>query len=173
MRQKRQESLAEVSGAVEIEVDSLTAIEQGSKRPSEDILLLLISYFGIKDEEATSLWETAGYDKRHMHPHAYDDTATGSQQPGMMVLPIDVRVVYTDMAHVMVNDFGVVMNFLQTAGPNNQPLAVSRVGMSHEHAKSILELLQRTLAEAEQKSLPPPSTKKSKDSDIQKSDKQK
>lgn len=161
---------------MEIEVDSLTAIEQGSKRPSEDILLLLISYFGIKDEEATSLWETAGYDKRHMHPHAYDEAVPGApQQPGMIVMPIDVRVVYTDMAHVMVNDFGVVMNFLQTAGPNNQPLAVSRVGMSHEHAKSILELLQRTLAEAEQKALPPqaPNAKKSKDSDIHKSDKQK
>lgn len=172
MRQKRQETLAEVSGAVEIEIDSLTSIEKGTTRPGEDVLLLLISYFGIKEDEAKKLWEEAGYDKRHMHPHLYGDDQPDQPQ-AMMVMPFDLRVVYTDMAHVMINDYGVVMNFMQTAGMNNQPLAVARVGMSREHAQSVLELLQKTLAESAPKALPAPEAQKTEGSDAQQTDKQK
>ncbi len=71
-----------------------------------------------------------------------------------MVLPADARIVYTDMVHVMVNNYGVIMNFMQTAGPGSQPLAVSRIGMSREHAQSVLEVLQKTLALHNPKKLP-------------------
>ena len=54
------------------------------------------------------------------------------------------------MVHVMVNNYGVIMNFMQGAGPNNQPLAVARIGMSREHAKSVLEVLQKTLDQADE-----------------------
>ena len=50
--------------------------------------------------------------------------------------------------HVMVNNYGVVVNFMQSAGPSNQPLAVSRIGMSKEHAYSLLEVLQNTLEQS-------------------------
>lgn len=154
MRQKRQESLAEVSGAVEIDIDNLTRFEAGEDCPSEDILLLLISHFGIKDDEATQLWDKAGYDQSQLpHNHMANDL-NGGVIPAVMVMPIDARVAYTDMVHVMVNNYGVVINFMQGGGPNNQPLTVSRLGMSKEHAKSVLEVLQRTLAQNEQKSLP-------------------
>jgi len=58
------------------------------------------------------------------------------------------------MVHVNANKYGVVINFLQGLGANNQPMAVSRIGMSHEHAQSLLEVLQQTLklsAEQEKK----------------------
>lgn len=44
-----------------------------------------------------------------------------------MVNAQDIRIVYTDMLQVMVNNYGVVINFLQGAGINDTPLAVSRV----------------------------------------------
>ena len=72
------------------------------------------------------------------------------QSKTVFVSPEDARIVYTDMVQVMVNNYGVIMNFMQGAGPQNQPLAVSRVGMSKEHAKSILELLRATLEQSEQ-----------------------
>jgi hypothetical protein len=50
----------------------------------------------------------------------------------------------------MVNNYGVVMNFMQGGGPNMQPLAVARVGMSKEHAKSVLDVLKQTLSQSEQ-----------------------
>jgi transcriptional regulator with XRE-family HTH domain len=160
-RQKTKETLAEVSGAVEIDIDVLSRIELGEQRPSEEILLLLISHLNVQDADATSLWEMAGYDKMH------DDGAQTEQVKQVAFsMPLDIRIVYTDMVHVMVNDYGVVMNFMQNGGPNNQPLAVGRVGMSKEHAQSVLQVLQQTLNQAEQKPLqrrlPSPKTKKEK-----------
>jgi transcriptional regulator with XRE-family HTH domain len=151
-RQKLQASLAEVSGAVEVELETLTAIEAGSRRPTEDILLLLISYFSIKEEEANALWKLAGYDV----PEAANesDTALGPQQ--VMVLPVDARVVYTDMAHVATTPYGITINFMQSSGLDGRPLAVSRVGMSREHALKVLGLLQKALIEDTPKLLPAP-----------------
>ncbi len=160
-RQSSKETLAEVSGAVEIDVEALDKIEQGEQRPTEEILLLLISHLNVQDEEATSLWEMAAYDKMN-------DQGEHTEQVKQMALsmPTDIRIVYTDMVHVMVNDYGVVMNFMQNGGPNNQPLAVGRVGMSKEHAQSVLQVLQQTLAQAEkkpaQKHLPSPKARKEK-----------
>src|SRR5256885_14163047 len=61
LRNRANESLAEASGAVEIEAEILASYELGQSRPSEDVLLLLISHFGAKDDEAVRLWEMAGY----------------------------------------------------------------------------------------------------------------
>ena len=149
MREHLRESLAEVSGAVEIEIDALSGFEQGTDRPSEDILLLLISHFAIKEDEATKLWELAGYDQAETGMINIANDPHGNIKNSVVVMPADARIAYTDMAHIMVNDHGVVMNFMQTGGPNNQPLVISRLGMSREHAESILELLQKTLVHQE------------------------
>ncbi len=153
IREKMQESLAEVSGAVEIDVIQLTEIEQGIKRPSEDILLLLISHFAIKDEEATKLWDLAKYDQQSIVQPGFVTDDTIAKQSHMMA-PSEPRIIYTDMVHVMVNGYGVVMNFMQGGGSNNPPVAVARIGMSKEHAQSVLELMQRTLIQTQPKTLP-------------------
>lgn len=151
IREKQQETIAEVSGAVEIDVDSLARIEQGLDRPSEDILLLLISHFGVKEDEVSSLWQLAQFDDRQLPIDVLSNEDDGDPKPSAMIMPNDVRVTYTDMVHVVVNKYGVVMNFLQESGPNNQPMIVSRVGMSREHARSVLEVLSQTLDKSELK----------------------
>lgn len=162
LRQRHSESLVEVSGAVEIDPEVLEQIEQGAERPSEDILLLLISHFSSKDPEADHLWQLAGYERSAQNEPTQGAGDNYSAQPAVMVLPIDARIVYTDTVHVIANNHGVVMNFLQNAGPNNQTIAVSRVGMSREHAESMLELLQRTLHQSKPKALPSPTIKSNK-----------
>lgn len=174
LREKLRESMAEVSGAVEIEIDMLTDIELGKNRPSEDILLLMISHFAIKDDEATKLWELAGYEQADTGASNMSTDEFGTIKNAVMVMPVDVRIAYTDMAHVMVNEHGVVMNFMQTNGLNNQPMVISRLGMSREHAKSVLELLQKTLGsfdQSGQKALSEPQIKE--DADTSKSDSKK
>lgn len=158
LREARTESLAEVSGAVEIDIEQLSLYEQGKDRPSEEILLLLISHFATKEDEAMKLWEMAGY-VDHKQPDNMMNDDQGDLQNTIMVMPSDARISYTDMVHVMVNNYGVVINFMQGAGPNNQPLAVARLGMSKEHAKSVLEVLKRTLESSEPKALPPSTQK--------------
>lgn len=161
MRTSRRQSLAEVSGAVEIDIEYLNTLETGKERPTEDILLLLISHFAVKEDEATKLWELAGYSQQALPVDHMVNDENGDIKPSVLVMPADARIVYTDMVHVMVNNYGVVMNFMQGSGPGSQALAVARVGMSKEHARSVLELLQKTLEAdvAEPKPLPAPDQK--------------
>lgn len=157
IRKEVHESIPEVSGAVELESDMIAAYERGESRPSEDVLDLLITHFGISSEEADELWELAGYSQ-----HVSDEP---QQSPHMIIVPVDNRIVYTDTANVTVNNYGVVMSFMQNS-PTGQTVGVARVGMSMEHAKSVLDVLAKTIKQAEAaaqpKQLPAPRSKKSR-----------
>lgn len=154
IRLKFKESEFELSSAIEVEPNKLALFESGLIRPTEDILELLISHYRLDDREADKLWNIAGYNK-HSDSEELDAGADKSKAQTVFVTPFDARIVYTDMVHVSVNDYGVIMNFMQGAGPNNNPLAVSRIGMSREHAKSVIEVLQKTLEQADKPKQPP------------------
>jgi DNA-binding XRE family transcriptional regulator len=159
VREVRRETLAEVSGAVEIDIQTLQEIESGKVRPEEDTMLLLITHFALKDDEADSLWMLGGYSE--LYPIDVNSEDINEFRPSAAVMPSDIRIVYTDTVHVVVNNFGVVMNFMQMSGPNAQPLMISRVGMSKEHAYSVLEVLRKTLEHADtnaNKNFLPPKT---------------
>lgn len=144
IRTKAQETLIDVSGAVETDISMLRAIEAGTAQPSEDLVLLLISHFSLKDDDALKLWELAGYTQ-----DSPSSTNANANEPNVsykaFVTAGDVRILYTDMVHVKSNKHGVVINFLQSLGSDDNSLAVSRVGMSHEHAQSLLQVLQDTI----------------------------
>jgi transcriptional regulator with XRE-family HTH domain len=149
LRDKANETLAEVSGAVEIDVRQLASFELGQVRPTEEVLLLLISHLGAHDEEAVKLWELAGYgvSKIAAAQMSSDIGSPNQQNSGDHE---SKPILFTDVVDIMVNNYGVVMNFMQSSGPNSKPGAVARVGMSREHAKSVLQILQVTLAQTEQ-----------------------
>lgn len=163
MRQNVQESIAEVSGAVEIDVELLSSIERGTMRPSEDILLLLISHFGAKEDEAMKLWELAQFDTKQLPAQSMINDDSGVAHPTVLIMPQDSRIVYTDVVNVVVNNYGVVINFLQSTGSaNSQPMVVARVGMSKEHAESVIKVLQQTFLKSTQAALPAPQQKNKK-----------
>lgn len=171
LRQKRHESVADVSGAVEIDEQVLVKIEQGKVLPSEDILMLLINHFGMPDDDAASLWELAGYDLEHdpgcdghcrdHDAHNQDDddyeSRNGRQEPQsrtlVTVMLLDPRVIYTDGAQVTANQHGVIIGFSQGSGTPHA-LTTAKVGMSREQAYSLMRTLQRTLEASEPKQLP-------------------
>ena len=147
LRNRANETLAEASGAVEIDVRELAAMELGQARPSEEVLLLLISHFGAKDEEAVGLWEMAGYGMdRIPAAHLSSVEQAHLEQPAKS----EKKILFTDVVDIVVNNYGVVMNFMQGGAPNTPPAPVARVGMSREHAKSVLQILQVTLSQTEQ-----------------------
>lgn len=150
MRERNSESLAEASGAVEIDVKELASYELGKDRPTEEILLLLISHFSVKEDEAIRLWELAGYNMEKISAAHMSSSAPEN------VVQIDGPVLFTDLADVIVNNYGVVMNFMQNAGSEGKPQVIARVGMSREHAKSLLKILQITLAQTERSSAKTP-----------------
>lgn len=151
LRERNRESVSEVSGAVEIDDKELDLIESGSDRPSEDILLLLLSHFSVEDEKAAELWQLAGYDK-HIHSHENDDEPERIEnglRPQAMMIMIDPRVMYSDSTEVVAGNKGVVLNFSQAAGQQSQPLTVSRIGMSYDQAKTLMGVLHQALYDAE------------------------
>ncbi len=155
LRQRQKESLAEAAGAVEIAEDELQKIEAGQVRPSEEILMLLINHFGMREDDAVQLWELAGYDN--------DDDIDESRPDGktiVMAIAIDPRVMYSDSVHIAGNPHGVVISFMQPGGGNVPAMPISRIGMSRDQARKMTKLLQDTLDALDNaqlpKRLPPP-----------------
>lgn len=145
MRRRFRESLAEVSGAVEIDVTTLGEIEAGNKLPSEDVVMLLISHFSLHEDEALRLWRLAGFDS------SLNSSTTTTQMESTNMAVNDNKVLYTDMVQVSANNYGVILNFLQGMGSDGKPSAVARIGMSREHARSVIEVLSKTINMAENK----------------------
>lgn len=151
LRVKANESTSDVAGAVELDTKTINEIEAGMYQPSEDIVLLLISHFGLKDHEASSVWKLAGYDQiltgritEQNHENIKFDISPQEDNP----------IVYTDIVQVNANRYGVVINFLQSYPGTMNSMAVAKVGMSHEHAKSMLEVLKSTLTAVTQEEKP-------------------
>lgn len=158
VREQLEQSVDEVSGAVEIETKALERIEAGKERPSEDILLLLISHYGLEEQQAVQLWELAEYDESAPEQIRQDaDIAAG--QKVVMLLALDTRTMYSDGIGVDVNKAGVTLTFTQSSG-KSQSSPVARVGMSVEQAEEVMQTLQRAMLQAKyggRKLLPPPS----------------
>lgn len=151
LRETLHKTLEEVSGAIEIDSDNLAKIENGEQRPSEDVLLLLISHLDPKEDEAVRLWEMAGYDE--------SDTSSNNEEAAKIVMMVqqDNRIIYSDMVNVVPGPQGFVMNFLQTQGEGKQ-LPIARVGMSQQQAIRVFEALGHSLQANQQlpKALPAP-----------------
>jgi hypothetical protein len=173
VREQSKRSLAEVSGAIEIDEKSLRLIEIGQERPEEDVMLLLISYFGVQDQEALHLWELARYDSDLTDHLQFNESghesgaATLMSKPVIMMLAMDMRTMYSDGLEINWNQAGLTLNFTQT---NHQTsgqapaVSVARVGLSHTQAEQVLRSLERALLHAKYvgntKLLPPPTKKR-------------
>ncbi len=163
VREQSRQSLSEVSGAVEIDEERLRRIEAGLERPAEDILLLLISHFGVADREAVQLWELANYDSDMPGQIKSDDGQQINAKSVVMVVGFDTRTIYSDGLDVLWNNAGLTLNFTQATSPS-QRMPVARVGMSFEQAERVLSTLQKALLHAkyvgDTKFLPPSTTDK-------------
>ncbi|HYH36201.1 MAG TPA: helix-turn-helix transcriptional regulator [Candidatus Saccharimonadales bacterium] len=161
VREQSRQSLLEVSGAVEIDEQRLERIEAGIERPAEDILLLLISHFGVADREAVQLWELADYDSdlpEQIKPETIDQHLNAKNV--VMLIGFDTRTIYSDGLDILWNDAGMTLNFTQATSPG-QSLPVAKVGMSHEQAEQVMKTLQRAILHAKyvgNTKLLPPST---------------
>lgn len=163
VREQLHQSLAEVSGAVEIDEQALERIEAGEERPPEDILLLLISHYGVQEQQAVQLWELAEYDAdapEQIRPDV--DLQSGKV---IMLLALDTRTMYSDGVDIEVTKAGLTLTFTQASG-KSQTSPVARVGMSADQAEEVLRNLQLALLKTKyahgRKLLPPPESKKSK-----------
>jgi transcriptional regulator with XRE-family HTH domain len=171
VREQAKRSVEEVSGAIEIDQPELQSIEAGVKRPDEDVMLLLISYFNMADYDALQLWKLAKYDSDLNEHLDLNQTGTDeqmmrelmSQKPVVMLLSsIDLRTMYSDGIEVSWNKSGLTMNFTQSN--KDQAVTVAKIGMSHEQAETVIDCLQKAMLHVKynngNKLLPPPASDK-------------
>jgi hypothetical protein len=144
LREQSKQSVAEVSGAVEIDEHTLVRIEAGLERPAEDILLLLVSHFEMPNQEAIQLWELADYDGDVPDQLRPSEEILPTGKSVVMLLALDMRTVYTDGVDIDVNQSGLTMNFVQGSG-QERTMPVAKLGMSHEQAEQVLQKLQGAL----------------------------
>lgn len=146
LREGNAESVADVSGAVEITSADLELIEAGHERPSEDILLLLFSHFEVESGHADELWKLAGYKG---HPEGVEEPDSMQSFPHdhnhAMMIMVDPRIMYSDGVEVVSGNRGVVLNFSQVNGPDGKPLTISRIGMSRVQAEQLMAILHQVL----------------------------
>ncbi|HWB38870.1 MAG TPA: hypothetical protein VG604_01380 [Candidatus Saccharimonadales bacterium] len=156
LREQLHQTIPEVSGSVEIDDAELERIEAGLECPSEDILLLLINHFNMRDGEATQLWELAGYDAPLTEKTQIGEDGNIQKQV-VMLLAIDTRTIYTDGLDINCNQAGVTLNFTQNNGSDSN--SVARLGMSYDQAARVSKALQTALLHAKYmrgpKELPP------------------
>jgi transcriptional regulator with XRE-family HTH domain len=155
VREQRNETLAEVSGAVEIDPSALERIEDGKERPSEDILMLLINHLEVKDQDAVRLWESAGYQDQETNDRRWPEQV---EKAAVVLLTMDSRTVYSDGLVIDANASGLTLTFTQSTPNQGQPNAVSRVGMSYEQAQQVITSLQTAMLygrQAAPRRLPP------------------
>lgn len=159
LREQWQQSPGEVSGTLEIDENTLKAIEAGKAMPGDEVLDMLISHFLLTEDQANELRDLAD----QYQEQSSDALAGGLEDMLMkqivMYLPIDSKTIYTDSMNATVNNHGVVLQFMQSTGPEGQQFPVSKVGMSREHAEKLIEVLRNTLDQHDRtnnhKSLPP------------------
>lgn len=155
VREQKNETVVEASGAVEIDPDVLERIEAGTERPSEDILMLLINHFEVQDQEAVQLWESAGYDRgdtRQQRP--LQDMA---DKAALVVLAMENRTLYSDGLVIDANQSGLVLNFTQGEAARGQQQPIAKIGISYEQANEVIKTLQHAVLYGKQtrRQLPP------------------
>lgn len=160
-RSLKNESITDVANAVEIDRSHLSKLENGHERPSLDVLNRLVSHFSLSRVEATELSNLAGFggesqvvietgrkEDVHMDQHQIPTGEEAKKQLEVR-MPNNAVVLYTDSVFISSNQYGLVLDFAQSMGPTNQQSVVSRIGMSKEHAKIMLDVLKKHLEKTE------------------------
>jgi hypothetical protein len=69
------------------------------------------------------------------------DKKEAQKQIGININLDTTPIFYTDNVLMSSNEDGVVLDFAQKIGPSDQLRIVSRIGMSRQHAKKLLQKL--------------------------------
>lgn len=162
IRTKKDESITTSAKATGIDRSHLSKLENGHERPSVDVLNNLIRHYSLSRAEAVLLSNLAGFSgegliveelgrKEDVKMEENKIPPTGNNLPagGVQInMNGNIPILYTDSVFVTTNQYGLVFDFAQSMGPTNQQNIVARMGMSKEHARALLRVLQDKLEEA-------------------------
>jgi DNA-binding XRE family transcriptional regulator len=159
IRSRAGETTAQTATAIGITRPHLTKIELGQDRPTERVALALFRHFSLNRNTALRLWSLAGFTSELVTAEDY----TKKKEQYMSNLPANLPTqnppasisvdptkptYYTDSIFINSSDFGLVIDFARKVGPE-QHFVVTSVGMSFDHAKKLVEVLNDHLQKHE------------------------
>jgi transcriptional regulator with XRE-family HTH domain len=159
MRNSASESLLDTAKALGVDRTHLNKIELGSYKPSKKLLDEILAHFSVEGVKASQLRDLLKHGKvEHVVIGGFKEGDKGMnnelqtvQQPNQVTVdPSKVQVVYTDSTIVSSSDYGLVLDVAQTVTGNpQQQFVVARIGMSFDHAKRLLEVINDHLQKHE------------------------
>ncbi len=145
-RKKTGKSLKAVGKDIGINYSYLSKIEKGIQRPSVELLNKLVTYYKLNNSQTGKIFHFAGYKREEVTMNNQSQFNKSNQNKTQISIdPKNNQILYTDHIHVTSSPFGLVLDIGQKMGPTTKAFIVSRIGMSAEHAKALVNLLNRAL----------------------------
>lgn len=154
-RDKRGETITQAAKVMGMGRSYLSKLEHGHEQPSQKILSDLVSHYSLSKVEAIHLSELAGYEggvvavnpiqRKEVFKMEKKQIPKGKKFKEIKV-PDNIQVLYSDSVFVTSSQWGVVFDFAQNVGSTNTQNVVARIGMSKEHARALMNVIQKRLA---------------------------
>lgn len=145
----------------------LSKIESGQKRPSIDTLKDLAEIYNLNNTQHAEL--LSSFDYHEVSPlitfktygkednlnnmdkkNPTNEADTLVQGMNINIDPVKTPVLYADAVFIRANENGIGLDFVQQIGGSNQYTAVSRIGVSREHAAKLIEHLEGVIRSTSQ-----------------------
>lgn len=142
-----------VAEKIGVSASYYSRIENGKERPSTDALENISKLYDLAPEDILLLKQFAGYEPvnaTNSQPQTIntEDNAKGFPPINVKIDPEKNRILFSDGMYISISDNGVVFDFGQKVGPNNEQVIVARIGVSYRHAEKIHKLLGEQLENA-------------------------
>jgi DNA-binding XRE family transcriptional regulator len=159
LRTEAGETLGQTAEALKVDRSHLNKIELGKYKPSEELLNRIIAHFSVKGNKVHQLRQMAGFEPawqvvtgqgRKEEGNAMQEQSIKQPQPPAQVSmdPSRIQILYTDSIFVSSSEYGLVLNVAQRADGQHHHV-VARVGMSFDHAKKLLAVMNDHLQKYE------------------------
>lgn len=156
-RVRKGENITQAAKALRLDRTYLSRLENGHLQPTGHLLERICDYYAISEDKASEIYTLAGYAGKDIvmqnkegggvEKRMEENQISGNKDSKGIELnvPNNAVVLYTDSAFVTTNEFGICIDFAQRLGSTNKHNVVTRVGMSKEHARALIKILQERL----------------------------
>ncbi len=149
LRKSHGESLASLSSAIEVDRAYLNKIELDKITPSPKLLNKILVHYLVEGNDALRFKQLAGHipylvdvnEGRKEDAYMPEGNQMVQNAPQISINPMQTPVLFTDSTFVSSSDYGLILDIAQTVG-GQQHNIVSRIGMSFDHAKKLVEVIQ-------------------------------
>lgn len=155
-------SQVKLAEMVKVDITLISKIENGHIQPTQDQLQAVIEALRLDGKDALDLWNLSGRasgpifreqnkfeNKDIIMSQEKNVTKQPEPQLNVSVNPTATQILYSDAVGVSTSEFGMVFDFAQRVSSTNNANIVARVGVSHEHARKIMEAIANELARNE------------------------